>query len=114
MSVLLALVTNKPLDASMHLLGCPPDWLPRWVRVVSDPDRIRAIPDGAKIYAYFVKDSRQPLAQEIALEIRRERGQCQFGLTADEAEKLLKMKRERRAREDAAAQVQPQNMEQVA
>ena len=113
MSVLLALVTNDPLEASMHLLGCPPDWLPGWIKVFSDSDRIRAIPDGAKIYAYFVKGSRQQLAQEIALDIRRERGRCQFGLTAEVSEKLLKLKRERRARDDAAAQVQMENREQA-
>jgi len=65
-------------------------------------DKIRAIPDGAKVYAYFVRRHDAALPQELALEERRARGGCQFGLTAEESEKLLKMKRDRRTREVAA------------
>ena len=58
----LRLITNNAAFALAQLLGCAETNKPSWLRVVTDPDEILSIPDGAKVIAIW-SCGRKPLTE---------------------------------------------------
>ena len=101
--VLLYIVTNDQMAGARSVMHCALDMIPGWVRIVSEPKEIAALPAGAKcIGIWSSKRGHRSMAEWAWIE-RRERGDLDVGMTGEEIDKLQAWIAKRAAGSAAAA-----------
>jgi hypothetical protein len=69
--VRLYLITDNPTRALAYMFGCAETNKPSWAKVVSDPDEILLIPDGAKCHGVWFTNRKHKTDSERSWVERR-------------------------------------------
>jgi len=72
--IFLTIVTNDPEKAIVEALDCPIEDKPKWLRLMSDPVDILAIPKGTKCFGVFFSGRKRLTGAELAWRDRRMSG----------------------------------------
>ncbi|NTF32325.1 hypothetical protein [Rhizobium skierniewicense] len=101
-AIRLYIITDNPKEAALTILGCPVSSLPTWIKVISDPFEVEALPSGSSALGlFFPSDMRKPAFVETVWRERRERG----GVDYDREKHLDKLADWMRRRDEAEARI---------
>lgn len=81
------IITDDPVVAMLDLFACTPSRVPRWLRVIIDPEAILALPNGSKCRAQWYSARGRTMAERAWRE-RRFMGGIDF-ISADDEDRIL-------------------------
>lgn len=81
----LTIITNHPARAVLAVLGV--EARPAWLAIVTTPERVRALPAGAKVIGQWFEPRKHRSALEWAFQTRRLQGDL-VGLSLEDCDRL--------------------------